>query len=93
MWFDRLHQGSTGCIGGDSGHLVGWVYGGLGLHLGVVGDDGEGECFGDDGADGGVGEVRVCSTTLQLNEKKSLKHQSLHNNSNISTFILLFHSI
>ena len=41
MWFDRLHQGSTGCIGGDSGHLVGWVYGGLGLHLGVVGDDGE----------------------------------------------------
>ena len=42
MWFDRLHQGSTGCIGGDSGHLVGWVYGGLGLHLGVVGDDGEG---------------------------------------------------
>lgn len=54
---------------------------------------GEGGCFGDDGTDGGVGEVGVCSTTLQLNEKKSLKHQSLHNNSNISTFILLFHSI
>ena len=45
MWFDRLHQGSTGCIGVHRWGLWsfgGWVYGGLGLHLGVVGDGGNG---------------------------------------------------
>jgi hypothetical protein len=50
--FEKLRQvpecrcGSTGCIGvhrWGQWSLVGWVYGGLGLHLGGVGDDG-GRC-------------------------------------------------
>jgi hypothetical protein len=50
--FEKLRQvpecrcGSTGCIGvhrWGQWSLVGWVYGGLGLHLGGVGDDGGSE--------------------------------------------------
>ena len=43
MWFDWLHHCPMGVQGWERWSLVGWVYGGLGLHLGVAGDGG-GRC-------------------------------------------------